>query len=254
MKTKLKIILTLTVGLLSIISAFAQKPKPCSLTLQGDKLIGKCEEGIFTNLEINLEKEYGAIDSLTLFNALPKEGLVTLYGQKKAPTRFEITKRSGVPQVILKPDKNTPRVGWYTFDNPIFNNNTINFIIDMDPIVPIQKEDLEVILQTRKLLKDPSKWHQNDDRICDDDIENGKYSFYCALNTASTMVAGEYNHRNAVMQIMRKQIQKRYPPGKKWRHRFKDYNNMPETSFKDIISIINEAETIIRKELEKKSN
>ncbi len=39
---------------------------------------------------------------------------------------------------------------------------------------------------------------------------------------------------------MRRLIEKKYP-NKEWEHRFKDFNNMPQTSFDDIMGIIEEA-------------
>lgn len=244
---KLKTILIVILGLIST-QLFSRSP--CKLILRENSLIGKCEHKLFTNLEIILDKKYTEIDSSTLFKMLPRNGLLTIQNTTNLDVQFVITYRAGFPQIMFKP-RTSPRVGWYTFDNLNFKDNSISFDIDLDPDVPVLEEDLKILGQVRKLLPDSLHWNRNDDRKCQDDNENGKYSFFCALQTASTITVGEYNHRNAVMQIMRQLIEKRYPE-KKWVHRFKDFNNMPQTTFNDIITIIDEAEKIIRKDLKDK--
>lgn len=61
-------------------------------------------------------------------------------------------------------------------------------------------------------------------------------------------MVGEYNHRNAVMQLMRHLIAEEFQD-EKWEHRFKDYNNMPSTTYKEIMSLIEEAENLIINQL-----
>ena len=141
-----------------------------------------------------------------------------------------------------------PRIGWYTFDDLIINKSSIEFIINTDPSIPSSRTDLEIITVAINLLKDPTNWHKEDDRRCEDDDENSQWSFFCALKKASVQVMGEYNHRSSVMQLIRHMIEKEHP-GKKWEHRFKDYNNMSETTFDDIKRLMHEAKAAIEDKL-----
>lgn len=195
MKVNFNPVLVLIIWSTSI-SLFSQSP--CHLVLGQDKLVGECEDKLFTGIEIVLDREYDKIDSATLFKILPKDGFLIIQKKHKIAAQFVITERAGFPQIMLKPT-DLPRVGWYTFDSLSITDREINFLIDKDPDVPFSNEDLEIIAHVKKLFKDPLNWNKNDDRRCQDDIKNDTYSFFCALQTASINVAGEYNHRNAVM-------------------------------------------------------
>lgn len=239
---KLKAVIT-SIILCSSSLLFAQSA--CEMTLEGNRMIGKCESNFFTEIEIYLDKHYNKIDTTTLFQALPKDGFITIHSIK-IKAKFVITERAGFPQIMFKP--NQSRVGWYTFDSLYSENETLHFIIDTDPDVPFLDEDLQILHHAKGLLKDSLNWNRNDDRRCEDDVSGGKYSFFCALQTASIAIVGEYNHRNAVMQLMRHLIEEEFPE-RKWEHRFKDFNNMPETTFRDIIEIFDSAEKIIEAKL-----
>lgn len=222
----------------------------CKLALEGQVLTGSCENRLFTGLKIQLNEEVTELDEKTLFKLFPTPGTITIGGQSEFNVNFEITKRAGYRQILFKPT-DLPRVGWYTLDNLKVNAQSIEFDIDNDPTVPAGKKDLKIIREARKLLSSAENWNQEDDRRCEDDIQNDKYSFFCALQTASTKVEGAYNHRNAVMQMMRHLIQARFPE-RRWEHRFKDFNNMESTTFEKIHEIIDEAEATIKKELKEK--
>lgn len=136
------------------------------------------------------------------------------------------------------------------FNKVMVKNDSLLIDIETDPNVPYSRKDLKIIKLAKKLLPNKESWNRQDDRGCEDDIENGVYSFFYAMQYASTEVKEEYNHRNVTMQLMRHLIEDRFPE-KKWKHRFKDASNMPDTSLEDIMSIIDEAEQIIKKELKK---
>lgn len=74
---------------------------------------------------------------------------------------------------------------------------------------------------------------------------------FCALKIASTEVEGEYNHRNAIMQKVRTHINNRYPD-KKFAHRLRDYNNMPETTYIELSSLLDAIENEVNYELDNK--
>ena len=56
---------------------------------------------------------------------------------------------------------------------------------------PVTTDDLRILEKADALLKDESGWNRNDDRACDDDRATGKFSLFCALETACTEVLGE---------------------------------------------------------------
>jgi hypothetical protein len=127
----------------------------------------------------------------------------------------------------------------------------LTFNIDHDPDVPVSETDLRIIRKTKELLKGESLWHKNDDRDCTDDIQEQRYSLFCALQSASIEVEGEYNHRNAIMQKIRHTIVTIYPD-KVWEHRLRDFNNMPETDFTVLMDLLNRVESEVKSELEQK--
>jgi hypothetical protein len=219
----------------------------CKIKLHGNQLIGKCTGGIYSNITIELPDSFQRLDSTSLFKALPVKGIVTLQGKYDIDVDFVKTNRAGFNQVMLKPIK-VKRLGWYTFDDLRFTNEGMTFTIDSDPVVPVSKQDLQILQKAKELLKNAENWNPNDDRKCKDDIENNKYSIYCALETASIDVVGEYNHRNAVMQLMRHLIAEEFPE-RGWEHRFKDYNNMSETKYEDILNLIEKAKKQMTKQL-----
>ena len=110
--------------------------------------------------------------------------------------------------------------------------------------------DLKIIQRADSLLKDKSVWSKQDDRECDDDIANGKYSLYCALYKASVDVAGEYIHRRPAMQIVRFTLEK-YENGRVKNHRLMDWNNHPDTTFEEVKKVLKESMEEVRKRLGK---
>ena len=119
-------------------------------------------------------------------------------------------------------------------------------IMDDDPLSNHHK-----VFSGKKFIKDEKSWHKNDDRNCEDDIEKNCYSLFCALQRASIEFEGEYNHRNAIMQKIRQTIVKIYP-SKEWKHRLRDFNNMPETDFDILMELLNRVESEVVIELEQK--
>lgn len=227
---------------ISSISLFGQGI--CELNLVDGKLIGNCENSYFSYFEIDLNDE--VLDSTKLFNQLPLVGNVTIGNKYEMELRCEITNRAGFPQILFK-----TRSGWFTMDSLIIRSNRLSFKIDHDPDVPVTTVDLKIIRKAKKFIKDEKSWHKNDDRNCEDDIEKNCYSLFCALQRASIEFEGEYNHRNAIMQKIRQTIVKIYP-SKEWKHRLRDFNNMPETDFDILMELLNRVESEVVIELEQK--
>ena len=108
--------------------------------------------------------------------------------------------------------------------------------------------DLKIIQRADFLLSDSLKWNKHDDRECIDDINTGFYSLYCALYKASIDVAGEYVHRRAAMQIVRFTLEK-YDNGRVQNHRLMDWNNHPDTTFREVKKVLKESIEAVRKQL-----
>ena len=100
--------------------------------------------------------------------------------------------------------------------------------------------DLKIIQRASEILESESDWHKQDDRECDDDIENERYSLFCALLKASIDIDGEYVHRRPGMQIIRFTLEK-YENGRVVSHRLMDWNNHPETTFDEVKTVLNES-------------
>lgn len=100
--------------------------------------------------------------------------------------------------------------------------------------------DLKILQKADALLTDSSKWNKQDERSCDDDIFNEKYSLYCALYKASIEIAGEYEHRRPAMELARFILEK-YEYGRIINHRLMDWNNHPDTTFEEVKLVLKES-------------
>lgn len=243
MSKKLNLIL-----LLLLVSNIVYAQFKCNLKLENSKLTGACDHKLFTGIEIDLKHNLTQINKKRLFSTLPTKGFLVIKNKVKIDIELIETKRLGFSQVMLKP-VNQPKIGWLTFDNLEITNNLTSFSLDLNPKVPLTKVDLKIFKQAQKILQKEAFWNKKDDRKCEDDITNNKYSFFCALQKASVDIEKAYNHRNGAMQLIRNLIQERYPK-RKWEHRFKDFNNMEETKFNDIVSILEQAIKITEEKLQ----
>ena len=102
---------------------------------------------------------------------------------------------------------------------------------------PVTTDDLRILEQADRLLKDESGWNRNDDRACNDDRATGKFSLFCALETACTEVLGEYDHRRAALQEVRVVVEEATQQ-RRFEHRLMDFNNLPETRFDDVKQVL----------------
>ena len=102
---------------------------------------------------------------------------------------------------------------------------------------PVTTDDVLILEKADALLKDESAWNRNDDRACEDDRTTGRFSLFCALETASTEVLGKYDHRRAALQEVRSVIEET-PRGREFSHRLMDFNNLPETRFDDVKQVL----------------
>ena len=108
--------------------------------------------------------------------------------------------------------------------------------------------DLKIIQRADSILSEPSKWNKQDDRECNDDIANGKYSLFCLLYKASIDITGVYVHRRSGMQIVRFTVEK-YENGRVKEHRLMDWNNHPDTSFEEVKKVLRESIEAVKQQL-----
>ncbi len=223
----------------------------CKLLLKNGMLVGECKNSFFKELEINLTNP--KLDSINLFKQLPLFGKAKISyipnSKEKVDYQldvtYELTNRLGFAQVLMKTSD-----GWFTMDNLKIYNDSIVFEMENDPDPPVTESDLLIIRKTITLLKDENNWNRNDDRKCKDDVENKVYSLFCALNVASVEVVGSYDHRKAVLQMIRKTIVEIYPR-KELEHRLRDFNNLPETKHTVLMDLLTRVEAQVIKELKK---
>ena len=102
---------------------------------------------------------------------------------------------------------------------------------------PVTSEDLRILTKANEILRDESVWNRQDDRECNDDNARGKWSLFCALETACTEVLGEYDHRRAALQEVRFVVEEA-TRGREFEHRLMDFNNLPETRFDDVKQVL----------------
>lgn len=221
----------------------------CKLALKQDKLIGECTKCFFKAFEINLT--HPKLDSINLFEQLPLIGKAQIsyipnskeIMDYQVDVKYELTNRQGFPQILIKTSD-----GWFAMDNLKIFSDRIEFEMDNDPDPPVTESDLLIIQKTTALLKDEKNWNRNDDRKCKDDIENQKYSLFCALHMASVEAVGSYDHRKAVLQMIRKTIVEIYP-NKVFEHRLRDFNNLPEIDHATLMDLLKRVENQIIKYL-----
>lgn len=97
---------------------------------------------------------------------------------------------------------------------------------------PVSKSDIAIVQRARQILDSPQKWNRADNRNCPN--TETIFSLYCALETATFDVTGDFAHRGAAMQEARFVIDDDLAPQNSYHHRLMDYNNDPHTTFADV--------------------
>ncbi len=108
------------------------------------------------------------------------------------------------------------------------------------PNQPVTADDLRILERADALLKDESAWNRRDDKKCDDDKASGKWSLFCALETACIEVLGRYDHTRVALQEVRFAVEEA-SPGRQFEGRLMDFNNLPETRFEDVKRVLRTA-------------
>lgn len=109
---------------------------------------------------------------------------------------------------------------------------------------PVSETDLDIVARAMQILKGQDRRNLDGDRNCDDDVESGTVSVFCALYIASLEIDGTYRHRRPAMQAARDALRSRYPG--EYVHTLRDINNNPEISDIELIDALDSARSELR--------
>ncbi len=167
----------------------------------------------------------------------------SLHDGKTTEIKFEIVNHRGIEEIYMK-----STLGFFLWEYVKVQEDKLSFAIYWWYCPPARKVDLEILEMVEQLLTEPANWHQNDDRVCEHDIENNLWSLFCALKHASIEKMGEYNHHNTAIQTVRFVIDD-IIPNHEFMHTLMDYNNAPSTTHKNILNVIDMAKERIKGEI-----
>ncbi|MDT0594794.1 hypothetical protein [Glaciecola petra] len=100
----------------------------------------------------------------------------------------------------------------------------------------VSETDISIVKKAKVIMSSQDTRNLAGDRICDDDIQTGKFSFYCSLYYAAIEVDGVYRHRRPAMQAIRNELVKRYPGN--YIHRIRDINNNPQVTNEELLEVL----------------
>jgi hypothetical protein len=173
------------------------------------------------------------------------KGTLTYPNGRTTPIEYEVVLHRGTEEIYMKSS-----LGYFLWEYVILKDGQLNFAIYWWYHPPAAQVDLRILEMVEKLLGDPKKWHQDDDRDCSDDIESAKWSLFCALKHSSIEMTGEYNHHNTAMQTVRSVIRDMHPDHQ-FEHVLMDYNNASTTTHNDIMHVVGISMKRIKLELSK---
>ncbi|KPK24694.1 MAG: hypothetical protein AMJ70_01155 [Dehalococcoidia bacterium SG8_51_3] len=226
---------------------------PISLEIQDTRLEGGCGylEGFTFSMDLPPGFLKKTFDKEKLFEIVRSEkitGTLTYPNNKTAEIEYEVVNHRGVEDIYMK-----TTLGYFLWEMLDITDGGLFFAINWWYCPPAREIDLEALKMAEQLLADSSNWHKMDDRKCEDDIANNKWSLFCAIKYASIEKMGEYNHHNTAMQALRFTIDE-LVPNHGFEHTLMDYNNSPSTTHKDIVAVINKAKKKITDELQLNEN
>jgi hypothetical protein len=154
------------------------------------------------------------------------------YLNDMGPLAFDLDPEAGERGVIRTP------FGWLWLDYFRASDETVEIGFAIENEVPPGAADLRIIDRAIEILSDPSVWDREDDRVCEASDET--WSLYCAMVAATIDVTGEAQHRQPAMQVVRRVVA-RVGGSRVVDHRLMDYNNHPDTTFEEILVVLDTA-------------
>ena len=227
---------------------------PINFTINNNnELIGKCEylEGFVFTMNLNSDSLTIIPERDKLFSIVEEneiKGTLTYPNGKVTEIKYEYVNYRGIEGVYMK-----TTLGYFLWEMLDVKDDNLFIAINWWYCPPATKTDLAILNMTDSLLSSSNKWHQNDDRKCENDIESDSWSLFCALKYSSIEKANEYNHHNTAIQTVRFVIDS-LQPNHSYEHTIMDYNNNPTTTYSDIKKVIEQAKKRIKKELENSQN
>ena len=119
---------------------------------------------------------------------------------------------------------------------------------DFGQYLPASAVDLTIIDRATELLANDASWNRDDDRVCDDDERNRRWSLFCALYRASLDVTGEYLHARRGLDLVR--LAARQSTQLNYLHTLLQYNNHPETTLDAIHEVLRAGRAKVERELQ----
>lgn len=221
---------------------------PFTLLQLDDKLEGASEylEGFTISVDVPRTLFGKGLSIESIFSLVRRRsvtGTLTYPNGKTTKIEYEVVHHRGKEDIYMKSS-----LGYFLWEYMSVQDGKLNFAIYWWYCPPATEVDLEIIEMAEKLLADSNHWHKDDDRKCEDDLENNKWSLFCALKYSSMEKTGEYNHRNAAIQTVRFVIDESIPDHG-FEHTLMDFNNAQFTKHKDILQVLGLSKKRIKREL-----
>ncbi len=169
---------------------------------------------------------------------------LALYGHK--PVFFE--------EVEMAPDSSTLRFRWpggaecalerqapWVWRGPCASSEAapralaigMETIPDFGQDLAVSEVDVAILDRAAEILTDETVWNRNDERVCEDDSREGRWSLFCALHKASLDVTGQYLHRRPALRVVR-QVIFESASDRVYAHTLRDYNNHQNTTLAEV--------------------
>ena len=221
---------------------------PFSFKEIDDQLLGECQylEGFTFSMDLSVDLINYGLDKANLFAIVNKQNIIgklTYPNGRKTKIEYEVVNHRGINSIYMKTS-----LGYFLWEMLDIKPDELYFDINWWYYPPERPVDLETLEMTDNLLSDPANWHQEDDRKCENDIKNGKWSLFCALKHSSIEKMGEYNHHNTAMQAVRFVIDDLIPDHR-YAHTLMDFNNSQSTTHTDILNALDSAKNRIKQQL-----
>lgn len=159
-------------------------------------------------------------------------GVLTYPTGATTPIVYEVVRHRAADDIYMK-----TTLGYFLWESAIVSDDEVSFVIDFWYTPPVRLADVDAVAMTERLVADSTHWHKRDDRQCEDDRVNDRWSLFCALKHASVEIWGEYNHHNAAMNTVRSIIADLVPQPP-YEHPLMDYNNADSTTHADILHLL----------------